>query len=362
MIMTERGNRIVHSYYKFISNIWKSNFTTLPSPYKLTFAVTYHCNHKCKLCNIWKKPLKEELDIEDFERFFENCNKFNWIHLTGGEIFLRDDLLKIIKIIFERSKDLYLFQFPTNGYLTEKIVSTVQEVLRLSSKPPKIMVGVSIDGPKKVHDKLRGTKNAWKKAMDTFIELRKMGQVQTYIGMTLSSLNHQLIDETYLSIKERYPKFTYESFNINIVHQSKHYFNNMQNKNTNFSKKETHELADTIRKMCKRKIFSFTPTQYLRKKYLENVIKKLTSEPIPFKCQALSVSCFIDPYGDIYPCTLWEKKVGNIKTFNYSLKKVWNDKDIVCVRKIIKTKGCTNCWTACEAYPGMLGKLSKLII
>ena len=99
-----------------LGKIFQSNFQTLSLPYKLTFAITYQCNQKCIYCNIWNKPERQELSIEDFDRFFRNSDELSWIHLTGGEIFLRDDLLDIIRIIFKQSKHLYLVQFPTNGY------------------------------------------------------------------------------------------------------------------------------------------------------------------------------------------------------------------------------------------------------
>jgi len=77
-------------------------------------------------------------------------------------------------------------------------------------------------------------------------------------------------------------------------------------------------------------------------------------------CKALSVSCFIDPYGTIYPCTIFNKKLGNLRQANYNLKKIWNSKKSAEVRKLIKENKCPGCWTPCEAYQTILGNLINL--
>lgn len=54
-----------------------SNMNLLNYPYKLSFAITYMCNGRCKICGIWKKykekpsKIKEELSLEEIERIFE---------------------------------------------------------------------------------------------------------------------------------------------------------------------------------------------------------------------------------------------------------------------------------------------------
>jgi len=82
----------------------------------------------------------------------------------------------------------------------------------------------------------------------------------------------------------------------------------------------------------------------------------LSSKKMPVKCQALSASLFMNPYGDIYPCSIYDKKVANIRDFNYDLKKIWNVKNVIAdIRNGILNNKCAGCWTPCEAYPAILG-------
>ena len=347
----------------FLRKILQSNFQTLSLPYKLTIAITYKCNQQCIYCNIWNKPERQELLIEDFDRFFSSSNEFSWIHLTGGEIFLREDLLEIIRIIFKRSKELYLLQFPTNGFLTENIISSIEEILTMSNKKaPRILVGVSIDGTQEIHDKFRNTKNAWNNAVNTFIELRKMKPLRVYIGMTLSPLNYHLVDKMYLSIKDKCPDFSYDDLNINILNKSQHYYDNVDNSRTRFSQKDIGSVIDVINRILATRGVPIKPSQYLSRKYLRYIEKNLKSEPIPFKCQALSASCFIDPYGNIFPCALWSKEIGNIREIDFSLKNKWNCEHVRNLRKRICKNECPTCWTPCEAYPSMLGGIGHFMV
>ena len=96
---------------------------------------------------------------------------------------------------------------------------------------------------------------------------------------------------------------------------------------------------------------------FLEKRYLKKIGKYLESSKSPLKCKALVSSCFISPNGDVYPCTIFNKKLGNLKDVNYDLKKIWKSKRTSHVRNLIKQNNCNGCWTPCEAYQTILGNL-----
>ena len=68
------------------------------------------------------------------------------------------------------------------------------------------MVVVSLDGPKHVHDKIRGVRDNWEKAITLYKELKKISRsnpnFQTYFGYTLSNYNVGLIEETLEEVKK----------------------------------------------------------------------------------------------------------------------------------------------------------------
>jgi len=155
----------------FFHKIFTSNFKRLGVPYKLTFALTYRCNSRCRICQIWKKRPAGEITLKEISTFFKRNNYFNWVDLTGGEIFLRNDLTEITASIIKNCQNLTLLHYATNGLLVEKIVEDTRQVI--NQKPNLLLITISLDGPPKLHNRLRGIEGNWKKAIRTFQELKK---------------------------------------------------------------------------------------------------------------------------------------------------------------------------------------------
>ncbi|HDI02547.1 MAG TPA: radical SAM protein, partial [Candidatus Aenigmarchaeota archaeon] len=175
---------------KLGSKILLSNFSTLTEPYKLTFAITYKCNSRCVTCGIWKKKERNELTTEEIKRIFEHISPA-WVNLTGGEPFLRTDLREIASF----AGKAYMLNLTTNGILVDRILKVSEKISKLGF--PKFVVVVSLDGPEKIHDKIRGVKGNWKKAVETFLGLkeleRKRRNFKTFFGYTISKYNVGLI-------------------------------------------------------------------------------------------------------------------------------------------------------------------------
>ena len=335
----------------FLRNIILSNFTSLAFPYKLTFAITYKCNSRCKICQIWRKKPKSELRFVEIEKFFKINNFFNWIDLTGGEPFLRNDLVKICSIIIASCPSLYLLHIPTNGILTEKIVKKTKKIIKL--KPCRFIISIAMDGPSKVHDKLRGIKGNWDQAVETFKELKKIRTkgFEIYFGMTLSGKNYNLIEETYQSLKKEIPDFKRSDLHFNIAHHSS-FYDNLE-VNLGLTTKISQKLKEFLRKKEKK----LSGIWFLESRYQKLIPKYLKTHASPLPCQALSASVFIDPEGNIYPCTMWNKKIGSLTDFGFDLKEVWQQARVMNLREKIKERQCLGCWTPCEAYQAILGNL-----
>ena len=138
------------AYASLAGNIFRSNFRRSGFPYKLTFATTYSCNYRCKTCGIWHRKSKDELTLEEIDQFFACSNRFNWIDFTGGEPWLRNDFPDIVESAMRHCRNLLLVHFPTNGYLTERIVEGTQRILK--KRPRKLVISVSTDGDEALND------------------------------------------------------------------------------------------------------------------------------------------------------------------------------------------------------------------
>ncbi len=92
-----------------------ANLRSPSLPYKVTFVATYHCNFRCEMCNIWQKKSVDEMTPAEVEQFFGRYPQFRWVHLTGGELFMRRDLDDVVAAIQGSCRSLFLLNFPTTG-------------------------------------------------------------------------------------------------------------------------------------------------------------------------------------------------------------------------------------------------------
>jgi MoaA/NifB/PqqE/SkfB family radical SAM enzyme len=339
----------------FVKSIILSNFKVLKAPYKLTFSLTYRCNSRCQICGIWKNKNLNELSLEQIEGFFEKNDFFNWIDLTGGEVFLRDDLVRVCSAIILNCKNLALLHIPTNGILTKTIVAKTKKILEL--KPRRFIISVSLDGPPSVHDRLRGVRGNWQKAIKTFMELSKIKSksFEIFFGMTLFGENHSLIEETYQVLKKEIPWIERADIHFNLAHSSFYYGNEKIDLGI------SREIIRSMDKYVSKRRYKISVVQLLEVKYQKLLLSFIEKNSCPLKCKSLSASLFLDPMGNIFPCAMWANKIGNLKDFKFDLTKVWGLKKVKRIRKEIADEKCPGCWTPCEAYQTILGNLVNVI-
>jgi len=341
---------------KLAGKIAQSNVAELQVPYRMTYALTYRCQLTCTMCGIWKRPPSEELTLEQITDFFRSSGRlFSWINLSGGEIFIRKDLLGIMQAIDASCRNLYLLNFPTNGYETDLITETVRQITR-SFRFPRVLVTVSLDGDRELHDRIRGVPGAWDRAVETYTRLRRMrsSRFDVYLGMTLQSSNVYAFDDTVKAVQERISDIRFRDFHVNIAHVSKHYYGNEEHR----SVAESQSLLSQLRRIeALRDAASMNPVQFLEKRYQGLAATFLRTSRTPLPCQALAASFFMDPSGTVYPCTIYGTPIGNIRDSDYRLLQLWNSGQRPAVRQEIRAGNCPQCWTPCEAYQSILARM-----
>jgi MoaA/NifB/PqqE/SkfB family radical SAM enzyme len=361
------ANLVIRNYYKGGKMAWKallSNFNALKHPYKLTFAVTYNCNYKCIHCAIWKKTPINELKLDEIQEFTKKSNYISWVNITGGEPFLRKDLFEVIQAFSENSRDLYLLNMTTNSFRPDLIVQKVQEILNL--KIPQFMIALSIDGDKVKHEEIRGVENCFEKAIFLYKSLRDLKKDYNTFGVYFSytSMPQNLgeFEKTFNSVQNQIPDIKPTDFHINLFHHSHHFYNNLDKNESSFlenrlnSYNEFNTIEKNYKNNMRRSLLSFLEDQYLKK-----AKRFIATRKSPLQCKVIQSSCFLDPSGDVYPCTIFSKKLGNIREYEYDLEKILSAKIVSKIRAKIISQRCPNCWTPCEAYQTILGNFSSVI-
>ena len=333
-----------------------SNFRRSPLPFKLTFILTYRCDCRCQMCNIWKRKVENEMTAEEVARFFAENRGFSWVNLSGGEIFTRRDLQEIAESVIRSNRDLYLLDFPTTGQQTEKIVSGVEQIL--AKDPPRLLVTCSLDGAGKKHDEVRRRKDAFENVTNTYEALRGLGakNLGVFFGVTLSRFNQGELFQIYESVRERLPWITVRDFHVNLAQESAHYY---QNQGMGLPREE--EALRDMDAFLLKKGLPLHPVAWLESRYQRLLRRFYRTGKSPLPCKALSSSVFIDPHWTIYPCSMWDAPLGNLRDTGFRLKPIWDAAETRARRLEIKEEKCPHCWTPCEAYQTVLGNLPRAL-
>ncbi len=339
----------MNNKFKLIKNIFLSNFKRLILPYKVMLALTDRCNLKCKICRTWQEPHhKEELNIDEIEKILKSLSNLSWLDLTGGELTLRQDLIEIIKLIFNNAKRLSLLHISTNGQLPHKIFLMAKEILKFDKT---FLINISIDGPRKINDGLRGREDAYLNSIETFRLIKSLNKGYCYLSCSLSDYNIEYIDSLLSELKKDLPVFSFSDLHFNIFHKSSHYYKNQDIEglsNLDFGKLKRYLMLSMDGNPIKK---------FLEDRYIKGLFRYFKVNKFPLRCQALRSSCFINSYGEVYPCVVYDRQIGNLREYDYNLNKLWSSSSVLKIRNDIENQACPGCWTPCEAYPAILGDL-----
>lgn len=296
---------------------------------------------------------KNELTLKEIDLLFRNIgNSLFWLSLTGGEPFLRNDLVDIVSSAIMHSDNLSLISLNTNGLATDKILSDVSRIVSENSSR-NFFVIVSLDGTKDIHDKLRGISNAYEKTENTISKLielsKKYKNLSVSAETTISRYNIYNIMKLFDS--ELYKKCP---ISFTFAHKSEYYMN--ESSSVEITKDYTPIIDELTKKIKIRRYVDFPMKIFYR---LAKMYFKDNKQVLP--CYSSYASIFLDPYGNTKPCITMDS-IGNLREYNFDLKKILKDNKFRDVRKEIKRGNCPNCWTPCEALQTIMQNFPIAIV
>jgi len=196
-------NNINGVYTKFAYNL---PFGYSLPPTMIHFMATLRCNLRCEMCFFYgrgKTPKldKWELTLDEMERVIDSIAKaYRWfpskpyLGITGGEPFIRRDIFEIIDYIKKKG---FKFSIVSNFALLNE--DKIDKLLQL--KPNSM--NVSMDGPREIHDKIRGVEGTFDKAVENLKYLRsKDNRMPIRMNCTVSYANKDYFKELLKIAKE----------------------------------------------------------------------------------------------------------------------------------------------------------------
>lgn len=338
-------------------------------PLKLTVASTFLCNHQCTICGIWAiyrddpSKLKDELKPDDYARVFEELKgSLLFLDWGGGEPFMRNDMETILGMAARTCPKLSSVVITTNGFLTARIEETVA---RLAVNMPRIRwsVGVSLDGDEPTHDAVRGKPGAFKAATATIQGLKALAarhdNIEVKVSYTLCAANAGRFEQFHHDVLKPLG-LAAGDVGFNLEHTG-----NLFQTGTGGSRTVGHvaeeQFRTTVRKdidylLAQNRLEKLGMSQRLKSFYREFFLRSIPgylADPrrMVMPCQASRNSLYLDPYGNVYPCIVWDRRLGHVRE---GIGNVLASARVAEARRLIDREQCPVCWNACEMIPTLL--------
>ena len=144
----------------------------LALPVNITVSVSYRCNSRCKTCNVWLLP-NDDLTVDEWDRSFQSLGRAPyWFTFSGGEPTLRKDLPEMVASAYRHCRP-GIINIPTNGIQDKIIPGRVEQILA-SCPESEVIINLSLDGVGENHDRVRGVKGNFERAMRTYAGLKDL--------------------------------------------------------------------------------------------------------------------------------------------------------------------------------------------
>lgn len=319
MKSTQLTSKVITRFLKFKAK--------RPTPLFASYNVTGRCNMRCLFCEWWKTDKPELPTKKALAAIDAACSLgVPFFDLSGGEPLLRKDLSALAN---RAASHGCLVSMNTNGtLLNEKRLSEMSDVLDL--------VVVSLDGPKDVHDKIRGVPGTYDKAIEA-IRLLKAHGIKVGINSVATPWNIDVLSSFIEELRNQV-----DFAQIQPIHPYPPPPENLP------SEKQVNRLVGYLLKL-KRIDPSFlaVPTDFL--KGFELFFKG----EAPKICHAGELYVAIDPLGKLLACPARSDLVLG-DTLNDSVDVILKAKrDSEGWQKV---SACRGCWLECTAGVSMMLK------
>ena len=282
------------------------------------------------MCNIWR--IQEHSEVRP-GAYRELPRSLRTVNVTGGEPFMRSDLVEVIQQIHESCPKASI-TISTNGLLANNVREMMPKILKIV---PKVGVAVSIDGIREVHDRVRGVKGAYGKARHCVNLVKRLGCKRVKIAFTATRENIGHMMKVYEVSRD-----VGVEFSCAVAHCSEHYF---QTAEGGFSI-SPGELRGEFASVIRGELGSWSPKRWARACFLAGLLQFAEGHGRMLPCTAGHDTVFFAPNGDVYPCNVFSAKMGNIS--DHPFNELWRSEAARRVRERLTT--CNHgCWMICSA-------------
>ncbi len=315
-------------------------------PELLCVFVTSRCDAQCAHCFDWERrgPTVEADDLtrEELSRVARQLPPLYFLLLAGGEPFLRPDLPEVAVEMASVARPRVL-AVPTNGSQPEVIVPAVAELRRTLPRSVHLSINVSLDGVGALHDEIRGVPGLFDKAVRTVQELLDLAASDPGIAVgvvtVVSKYNHDHLRDVM--------EFVLDDLSVPIWAP---FLTRGAPRDPQALEIDFDAYVEITRELGKRALggqykeysgFLGAVMNNAKNQVRRETIQRTVAEGqrvVP--CRAGRHSAVVWANGDVHPCELLGKSMGNLRDFDLDLRALWRSAAAEDARRVVDETPC----------------------
>jgi radical SAM protein with 4Fe4S-binding SPASM domain len=330
-------------------------------PLQLVLFVTSRCNMRCEHCFYLDEindSSRTELSLGQIETLAKELGGLHWIALSGGEPYLRKDLVEIIQTFYKYCRP-NIMSHVTNGYYPDRVSAMTKEMSDSCPKSKNLVI-FSLDGLEETHEQIRHSPGSFGKVKESIQAVQKhqskSPNLETGIVITAQQNNRE---ELIPLIEYIESKLMPDGIYINLQRDHTQPSNVLVDPSTLNHYQEAVAFYESLRAKKRLKKSALLDRlldgkNKLQKKLISKIAKENTYQ---LPCLAGKVSVVVDELGNVYACELLKNPMGNLT--NQSFKDIWFSEKSVDLSDSI-TKDKCYCTHECAMSSSLLFNPSKL--
>lgn len=318
--------------------------TPIETPSYLVLFVNSDCNLSCDHCSVHGRLNQpDDLRLSELIKLSEELGSIESLHLTGGEPFLRDDLVALCTQ-FIRQNGVRRLSINSSGYHVESIARSVEQILKHSALE-QLLIELSIDGTPSFHNQFRGDPRAFDNAIQTYYALAAVQRRDARLRLrVVSTATRENLDEI-----ERLSSYLYQR----CPQLDRHALTLLQGERRR-STLRAPELGRFLELERRVQVLWADRERGLQTKLAQPVLRWVKTQALELRqqvvpCKAGTISAVVHANGDVAVCETDSAHpiLGNLR--EHSFRELWSSPQAQKARTMIRTKQCACASERCLA-------------
>lgn len=317
------------------------------APVYLVVFVNGVCHARCLHCFLGSldehhtaRPVG--LSVSEMERLAGALGPSTYsVLFAGGEPFMRKDLGDILEA-FSRQPHLGTIKVVSNGYFTDRLVTTWERILALETGK-YYGATLSFDGVAERHDRIRGVPGIFARAVESFERLQELARrhpnFEVDASVTVSHFNQDHLGELYTFLRDS----LHAGNVLCTLTRGKPKDPRAGNVDVDNYLQFRDRLADDLRRGVLRGQARFGSPQVMNavnSVQRERIGRMLTTGAYASPCNAGRLTGVIGSDGKVYACELRDDCLGDLRQQDFDLDAIWRSPQAAAARTAIHCERC----------------------